>query len=363
MNLLLHVALLICTAYVAHPSPIQQSSEGLRLIKTSEEKAAEWMNQDQLWELISKHENFIDVTDVKIPAIQSEVNIKAIPTTIRFQSTVTPLLELINPPRIQDFVRTFSSYHTRYYTSTTGLQSQQWLLNQVRESIVGYQGTASVREFAHSFQQSSIIATIEGSDPNLSSEVIVIGAHQDSVNRFGAAMEAPGADDNASGSVVTLETLRVLIAAGFIPKRTIEFQWYAAEEVGLRGSADIAQNYKAGGRNVIGMMNLDVPGYSPAGTTNIGIYTDNTNAALNAFLRLVTDAYLTFGWVNRTCGYGCSDHVSWTNQGYPASMPAEVVLHPQMHTANDNLANVGFTQLREFVKLAVGYAVEIAEPQ
>jgi len=360
MKLLLHAVLLICTVYVAHPSPIQ---EELRLIKTSEEKAAEWMTQDQIWELIGKHENFIDVTDVKIPAIQEEVDTKAIPTTIRFQSTVEPLLELIDGPRIEEFVTAFSSYHTRYYTSTTGLASQQWLLNQVRESIVGYPGTASVREFAHSFQQSSIIATIQGSDSNLSSEVIVIGAHQDSVNRAGSSLVAPGADDNASGSVVTLETLRILIAAGFIPKRTIEFHWYAAEEVGLRGSADIAQTYGSGVRtNVIAMMNLDVPGYSPAGTTNIGIYTDHTNAALNAFLRLVTDAYLTFGWVNRTCGYGCSDHVSWTNQGYPSSMPAELTLHPQMHTANDNLANVGFTQLREFVKLAVGYAVEIAEP-
>lgn len=174
-------------------------------------------------------------------------------------------------------------------------------------------------------------------------------------------MSAPGADDNASGSVVVLETLRVLISNGFIPKRTLEFHWYAAEEVGLRGSGDIARSYSNTNVDVVAMVNFDVPGYY-SGSDNVGIYTDNTNAALNRFLRSLVDEYLVFGWTDRTCGYGCSDHASWTNYGFPAGMPAEVVLHPQMHTAQDNMANVGFPQVSEFVKLSIGFMVEMGEP-
>ncbi len=70
--------------------------------------------------------------------------------------------------------------------------------------------------------------------------------------------------------------------------------------------------------NVIAMVNFDVPGYYVAGRNEIGIYTDNGSAAVATFLRLLTEAYLTFTWTNRTCGYGCSDHASWNSYGYPA---------------------------------------------
>ncbi len=91
---------------------------------------------------------------------------------------------------------------------------------------------------------------------------------------------------------------------------------------------------------------------------------------------------------------GCSDHASFTNYGFPAAFPAEVVFHvrlkkisfmeslhniihfeqsqynlsfnhfmqPQMHSEQDSFENVGFTQVMEFIKLSVAFAVEVAEP-
>jgi leucyl aminopeptidase len=71
---------------------------------------------------------------------------------------------------------------------------------------------------------------------------------------------APGADDNASGIAVVTETLRAIIASGFKPKRTIKFIGYAAEEVGLRGSKAIAQDYKNQGLNIVGVAQFDMVG-------------------------------------------------------------------------------------------------------
>src|SRR4051812_43155801 len=102
------------------------------------------------------------------------------------------MLELLSVSRIQDFIREFSSYHTRYYTSATGKESQQWLLSQVQSAAQGSAGTIEVIEYKHSWQQSSIIARIVGSDPILKSEVVVLGAHQDSVNLAGSSQNAPG---------------------------------------------------------------------------------------------------------------------------------------------------------------------------
>lgn len=150
--------------------------------------------------------------------------------------------------------------------------------------------------------------------------------------------------------------------AGYVPKRSLEFHFYAAEEVGLRGSQAIAASYDSQGVNVVAMVNFDIPGFYTGGRDEIALYTDYTNGPLNAFLRLVTLGYLDFGWVNRICGYGCSDHASWHGFGFPAAFPAELVDHPDMHTANDVIARVNFRQVEEFVKLALGVMVEISEP-
>jgi len=108
------------------------------------------------------------------------------------------------------------------------------------------------------------------------------------------------------------------------------------------------------------MLNYDVSAYQSSGIEDIGIYTDNSNAVLNTFLRLLVDNYCEWGWRDRTCGYGCSDHASWTSRGVPAAMPAEVVFHPQMHTTEDNIESFSFPQVMQFTKLAVGFTVEMS---
>ena len=265
---------------------------------------------------------------------------------------------------MEEFLTQFSAFRNRYYTSATGEESSDWLLSQVNEVLTSseYTGEVNVQAFSHSWRQNSIIARIEGSDPVLKSEVIVLGAHLDSVNLFNpAGGNAPGADDDGSGVVVLLESYRALLESNFIPKRSIEFQWYAAEEVGLRGSEAIAASYSDEGVNVVAMAQFDVVGYFD-GFEYIGILTDYTDNALTAFLRTIIDGYLTYAWKDTTCGYGCSDHASWDSYGYPACVPAEYVLHPDMHTARDTIDKVYFPQVLEFVKLAVGFTVELSEP-
>jgi len=70
--------------------------------------------------------------------------------------------------------------------------SQRWLLDQVTSSIRGYAGSVSVIEIEHTWLQNSIIARIEGADPALRSQVVILGAHQDSINTNGYTLRAPG---------------------------------------------------------------------------------------------------------------------------------------------------------------------------
>jgi leucyl aminopeptidase len=143
---------------------------------------------------------------------------------------------------------------------------------------------------------------------------VIVSAHYDSTGGSSTA-RGPGADDNGSGVVVLLEALRVLANAGFKPKNTLEFHFYAGEEGGLLGSQAVFSSYKASGKKVLAVVNQDMAGYSPSG--KLSIYTDYVDSALTAYTRVVATAY-TGATTSDTCGYGCSDHASARSNGFRA---------------------------------------------
>ena len=141
---------------------------------------------------------------------------------------------------------------------------------------------------------------------------VIVSAHYDSTGGSSTA-RGPGADDNGSGVVVVLEALRVLANAGFKPKDTLEFHFYAGEEGGLLGSQAVFANYKSSGKTVLAVMNQDMAGYSPSG--KISIYTDYVDSALTAYTRVIATAYIG-STTSDACGYGCSDHASARSNGF-----------------------------------------------
>lgn len=164
-------------------------------------------------------------------------------------------------------------------------------------------------QFTHSYSQPSVIAKI----PGTSTDVVIVCAHFDSTAGSSTA-RSPGADDNASGVVVIWEALRVLAEAGFQPKDTLEFHFYAGEEGGLLGSASIMANYKAAAKNVLAVVNQDMAGYSPS--KKISVYTDYVDASLTSYVRIAAAYYSGATTTSDTCGYGCSDHASATANGF-----------------------------------------------
>ncbi|KAK7713496.1 hypothetical protein SLS64_004747 [Diaporthe eres] len=168
----------------------------------------------------------------------------------------------------------------------------------------------SVTKFSHSFNQPSVIAKIPGSS---SDALVIVGAHFDSTGGSSTA-RGPGADDNGSGVVVIFEALRILAQAGFAPRDTLEFHFYAGEEGGLLGSKDIFSSYKTANKQVLAMMNQDMAGYSPSGV--ISVYTDYVDSSLTAYVRRVAEGYTGLKTSTDACGYGCSDHHSAYSNGF-----------------------------------------------
>ncbi len=113
----------------------------------------------------------------------------------------------------------------------------------------------------------NIVGQIEGSDPVLKNETIIIGAHYDHLGNGGAGSLAAnstevhhGADDNASGTAGMLELARILSTQKPRPKRTIVFMAFSGEEEGLLGSNYYVNNPLRPLANTVAMINMDMIG-------------------------------------------------------------------------------------------------------
>ncbi len=115
------------------------------------------------------------------------------------------------------------------------------------------------------------------------------------------------------------------LATSFAPQRTVQFIAYAAEEVGLEGSDDIAATYLAAGTDVVAVLQQDMTGYNGS-VEDMSLISDFTDPDLTAFLGELLDSYQpTLLWTTTACGYGCSDHVPvdepWLPRGLLLRIP------------------------------------------
>lgn len=293
--------------------------------------------------------------------------------TLDNQDTVNHWMPQVQEQRLYDTINHLSSYRNRYYASSFGKTSAEWIRTHWQSLATGRSDitTELFTACANCSTQPSVILTITGWD--LPNEVVVLGAHLDSINannRTDLNQLAPGADDDASGIATLTETLRIALSEGWRPRRTVKFMGYAAEEVGLRGSNAIAQSFRTSGVNVVGVLQLDMTNYKSGAVPDMNLIADYSNADLKNFSITLFDTYLAPMGLTRgsvTCGYACSDHASWTNAGYPAAMMFEAGDpngdFPYIHTTSDTLATMGESAQHsvKFAQFALAYLAETAK--
>ena len=106
----------------------------------------------------------------------------------------------------------------------------------------------------------NVYAILRGTDPEAAQRIYLVTGHYDSRNSdtFNVTDPAPGANDDASGTAVSIECARVLSKHRF--PATIIFLTVAGEEQGLNGSREFAKMAKAEGWNIAGVLNNDIVG-------------------------------------------------------------------------------------------------------
>lgn len=284
------------------------------------------------------------------------------PYTVDQAAVVAPLLGRVAESNLRATISGLAAFNNRYYTADTGVQSARWI-QQKWQALAAKIPGATVELVSHDgWPQPSVVMTVPGTDK--ADEIVVLGGHQDSINGWGNTdARAPGADDNASGIATLTEAARVLAESGFRPRRTVQFMAYAAEEVGLRGSQDIAERWA--GKKVVAVIQYDMTNYK-GDDAEIFLLSDYTDPALNEFLGALIDKYLGVKRGVTECGYACSDHASWNRQGVPAAIAFEASfdgMNHNIHTDHDDLPHSGGDAAHSvpFAKLAVAFAVEAAK--
>jgi len=265
--------------------------------------------------------------------------------------------------------------------------ARAWIADQFREIAKASQGRMTVAYDTHvhaadgkrvprDVEISSVIATLRGDEPG--GRTYVMSSHYDSRNSDNAdiTQDAPGADDNGSGTAAVIEAARVMAA---LPTHaTVIFAAYDSEEQGLLGSAHHAAALKAAGVDVEGDLNNDIIGASvgdqgeknpglvrifsealaagadPKQVNLVGNENDSPSRELARYAQEVGDRYqpdfkgeLVFR-LDRFLRGG--DHSSFNAQGFPAIRfvePVETFAHQHQNVRTEK--GVRYGDLQEFM--------------
>lgn len=210
-------------------------------------------------------------------------------TTIDRDPEIASMVREVNPDSLKSYITQMVSFGTRSTVSSTtdpkrGIgAARNWVLSTFQRFAAASEGRMSAlldtttyaadgRRVTTPVNLGDVVATLKGADPN-DHRIFVISGHLDSrrTNVMDGTGDAPGANDDGSGSAAVIECARIMSRHHF--GATIIFVTVSGEEQGLLGSGYLAKKARDQGWNIEAMLNNDIVGSNNSSETNI---IDNT---------------------------------------------------------------------------------------
>jgi hypothetical protein len=195
----------------------------------------------------------------------------------------------------------------------------------------------------------NVVGYVEGSDPKLRRECVVVGGHFD---HTGAHMGLlfPGADDNASGSATVMQAAKAMAAAGRRPKRSVVFALFGGEELNLQGSAWFVDHVPGPFDKVAGMINFDMTGEGD------GLW-GAASGEPTEFRKALEEAGKSVGvlrglGVIRGVGVRGSDFAPFYAKGVPAASLGSNGPHLAYHQTGDTIYRINPDIMADAAKIA-----------
>jgi hypothetical protein len=206
-------------------------------------------------------------------------------TTIDRDPEIAGMVKEVNPDSLQSYIKTMVAFGTRSTVSSTTDQkkgigaARNWVLSKFNQFAAASGGrlTAIVdtttypgdgKRVKTDINLGNTVATLKGTDPN-DNRIFIISGHLDSrrTDVMDGTNDAPGGNDDGSGSAAVLECARVMSKHAF--PATIIFVTVSGEEQGLLGSTYMARKARTQNRNIEAVLNNDIMGSNNSNETNI----------------------------------------------------------------------------------------------
>ncbi|WP_445233811.1 M28 family peptidase [Duganella rhizosphaerae] len=202
----------------------------------------------------------------------------ATPDTSRHQAQIDQIVQEISPARIEGYINKLVGFRTRHTMSDTVSETEgigaarRWIKSELERCGAARGGRLQVAFDSHIAPVSArisrpteivnVVATLPGTQPASVDRMYVVSGHYDSRNTdiMDAKGDAPGANDDASGTAAVMEMACVMAKYKF--DATLVFMTVAAEEQGLLGAAHWAEQAKQKNLNIAGMFTNDIIGSS-----------------------------------------------------------------------------------------------------
>lgn len=225
--------------------------------------------------------------------------------------------------------------------------------------ITGWEAdiTASIKIIKK--RTANVIAMVEGTDPVLRNEYVLVGAHFDHLGYggMGTGSRRPdtmaihnGADDNASGSAAIAEIIEKIASEPF--RRSVIYIAFGAEEMGLLGSKYFTENPVTELNKIRFMLNLDMVGRLGADK----VFTIGGVGTSPEFKTIIENLIPVYGFKPTLSqeGYGPSDHASFYAKNIPV-MFLFTGVHEDYHTPADDAEKINY----EGQKLIADFAFDV----
>ncbi len=209
----------------------------------------------------------------------------------------------------------------------------------------------------------NVVGLLEGSDPNLKGEAVVISAHMDHMGTRIDGDVFNGADDNASGSSGLLE-LAEAFGKGDKPARSVVFLSVSGEEEGLWGSHWFSENPTWDFDKIVADINIDMIGRVAdlSGAHGISMTPSHQHPQFNTLVRDAAKLAKDVGITQLASGdtyYQRSDHFNFARKGVPVVFFCDGE-HADYHKVTDHADLLDFDKMERVTRLAYWVAFNAA---
>jgi len=280
------------------------------------------------------------------PLIRNRVQVKRILFTpiqegggwsgrFTYDPLVQDIVDMVDPDSVLACVQRLQDFRSRYSTYDSCFAAANYIANKFSEY-----GCDSVYFQYHTGGHAPNVIAVKRGIVHPDSIYAVVCGHFDATSSMAPTI-APGADDNASGTVGTIEAARVM--KDFLFEHAIRFIAFSGEEFGLYGSEYYAAQAYAQGDSILGVLNADMIAYAntlPESLEVIGkisnppceTFADFFIACADSYTTLLTDKHMTSSWIP-------SDNQSFLDYGYVALCNIEDygLTNPHYHQPSDTI--------------------------